>query len=307
LWERNGSGKFGETVRDAGEAPDREGIIRTGYHGVMVQGKTRGEQRTPFYFEADGRLLYGCYHEPAAGVRRRGGVVLCYPFGQEFLRVHRSFVQLAGRLANAGFAVLRFDYSGSGDSAGEVEDTSLEHWIADIGAAVEETRRRSGASRISLVGLRLGASLATLAAAARKDVDSLVLWDPLVQGRAYLDELQEMHEQKVRYAYVTPDSHGHGSPSEEFLGFPMSSAVRGGIAEVDLRTLDGPPANRILLIESEGTAAVRAFRESLAALPLEVEHQQLAERKVWLKEPLQGIVPHRLLEAILNWLIKVHA
>ena len=70
-----------------------------------------------FFFGNPGSPLYGSYESPSASVRRDCGIVLCYPLMAEYLRSHRAFRQLAVRLAEAGFPVLRFDYFGSGDSA----------------------------------------------------------------------------------------------------------------------------------------------------------------------------------------------
>jgi pimeloyl-ACP methyl ester carboxylesterase len=75
---------------------------------------------------------------------------------------------------------MRFDYGGTGDSAGDGGRVSLREWTADLATAIEEVRRRSGMSRVALVGQRLGASLAWSAATQRGDVDLLVLWDPIV-------------------------------------------------------------------------------------------------------------------------------
>ncbi|MBK7659827.1 MAG: hypothetical protein IPJ28_12035 [Betaproteobacteria bacterium] len=55
--------------------------------------------------------------QPAGGAApRQHGVLLCNPFGQEAIRAHRLVRVLGDRLAAAGFAVMRFDYYGTGDS-----------------------------------------------------------------------------------------------------------------------------------------------------------------------------------------------
>src|SRR3954452_18804827 len=53
---------------------------------------------------------------PVAGVHRRSGIVLCAPLGHEALWLHQTIRSLSDRLAAHGFAVLRFDYAGTGDS-----------------------------------------------------------------------------------------------------------------------------------------------------------------------------------------------
>ena len=84
---------------------------------------------------------------------------------------------LANMLAAAGTHVLRFDYFGTGDSAGNMEDADLGAWFGDVETAVDELRDTIDAPQVALVGLRLGATLAgTVASMRRTDVNGLVLW-----------------------------------------------------------------------------------------------------------------------------------
>ena len=86
-------------------------------------------------------------------------MLLCNPFGEEASRAHRTFRVLATQLERAGYATLRFDYSGTGDSLGESTPPTLDAWLADIGAAAEHLRAASGAQRLAIIGLRLGGAV----------------------------------------------------------------------------------------------------------------------------------------------------
>jgi alpha/beta superfamily hydrolase len=79
---------------------------------------------TPLLFGSADAPLYGVHHAPQAAPQRTG-IVLCYPFGQEYMRAHRACRQLAMLLAKKGYHVLRFDYSGTGNSSGDVDSASL--------------------------------------------------------------------------------------------------------------------------------------------------------------------------------------
>ena len=68
----------------------------------------------PFYFGPDGGQLLAVYHPPQAVPSMPIGVLLCNPTGFERARIIRSFACLASELAQRGFAVLRFDYAGTG-------------------------------------------------------------------------------------------------------------------------------------------------------------------------------------------------
>ncbi|MFB2351088.1 hypothetical protein, partial [Priestia megaterium] len=93
-------------------------------------------------------------------------------------------------------------------AAGEAEEADLAGWRDDIEMAIEELKGMSGAPRVSLVGMRLGASLAAEVAAQRMDVDRLALWDPIVSGRDYLRELEADHAEwvgeRTRYGPLAP-------------------------------------------------------------------------------------------------------
>jgi pimeloyl-ACP methyl ester carboxylesterase len=111
---------------------------------------------------------------------RTRAAVICNPVGAEYVYAHRSLRHLASRLAQRGFHVLRFDYYGTGDSAGNDADASIDAMQEDVEFAIEAARDIAGVNRVTLIGLRLGAAIASRAAARQPDeVESLVLWDPL--------------------------------------------------------------------------------------------------------------------------------
>ncbi|HEY6432915.1 MAG TPA: alpha/beta fold hydrolase, partial [Acetobacteraceae bacterium] len=187
---------------------------------------------TPFYFGTRQHRLFGIY-EPA---RQSGAhaAVLCYPFGAEYVSAHRSMRQLATLLSAAGYHVLRFDYYGTGDSAGEMTDATLCDWISDIKIAVDELRSMTNSNRITLIGLRLGATLAAMAVATLNEIDALVLWDPVVFGPDYLDELgvdntvaEPAHAPRVGRSPVMDYGYQVG-------GFPLTFGMSREIATLDL-------------------------------------------------------------------------
>src|SRR5579862_9011930 len=59
----------------------------------------------------------GWYHPGSAQL----GVVLCSPHGYEELCVHRHWREFAQKLSEHDLPTLRFDYSGTGDSADDDE------------------------------------------------------------------------------------------------------------------------------------------------------------------------------------------
>ncbi|TWS19789.1 alpha/beta hydrolase, partial [Tsukamurella asaccharolytica] len=88
------------------------------------------EQRT--YFGPADAPLYGALHLPASR-RVRGTVLLVPPLAKEQYDALRGLRRLAALLAADGFAALRFDYLGTGDSAGAAGlPDAAEGWIASV-------------------------------------------------------------------------------------------------------------------------------------------------------------------------------
>ncbi|WP_052949810.1 serine aminopeptidase domain-containing protein [Dyella japonica] len=193
--------------------------------------KARIEAELPFYF-GPGRELFGFYH-PAAGMR--AAVLLCPPFGVEQIRCHRLYRQLAHGLAEAGFPVLRFDYFGTGDSAGESNAFEWTRCLADVVTAATELRMRHGGGRVLAFGARLGAN-AALAAAQAARLDGVVAWDVITDGAALVRQYDHMQETlKVdlnRFEYARPEL----DVSTQWPGFETSDRLR--VQLQDLRLLD---------------------------------------------------------------------
>src|SRR5687767_11565513 len=103
---------------------------------------TAKAQEEPLQFRAPHAELRGMLHH-AAG-RQRGAVVLCTADGEERAWCHRTYMFLARTLAERGFAVLRFEYTGQGESGGAYEDTTIATRAGDIAAAVKVATDRTG-------------------------------------------------------------------------------------------------------------------------------------------------------------------
>jgi len=152
---------------------------------------------TPFFFARQDARLFGLLHLPE-GAAKPLAFLMSHPFGEEKLWSHRVFVSCARALAARGHAVLRFDYFGAGDSSGMSAEASLDTHRKDLQAALAELQRRvPEIEQIGLIGLRLGATFAALLCEsnARQPISPslrdapLVLWDPILDGDAYFQEL----------------------------------------------------------------------------------------------------------------------
>ena len=144
---------------------------------------------TPIFFGDEADRMFGVLHAPD-GKRTRSGLLLCHAFGEEKLWSHRVYVNLAREAANRGFAVFRFDFRGHGDSTGHSEDYSVDDYLRDIGTAVDTLKSRfDDLEDIGLIGLRLGGTLAQIWASRNDLIRRLVLWEPVLDGAKYMQEL----------------------------------------------------------------------------------------------------------------------
>src|ERR1700760_457890 len=110
-------------------------------------------------FDCQGDALVGVLSEPSAP--RETGVVIVVGGPQYRAGSHRQFVLLARAIARQGFAVLRFDVRGMGDSAGSPRD--FENIGEDVDAAIAALMQQVPAVRqVALWGLCDGASAALL-------------------------------------------------------------------------------------------------------------------------------------------------
>ena len=261
---------------------------------------------TPFFFGTGKRQLFGAYSPGHVAGSARRAVVLCPPWGHEYIRAHRSMRQLAERLAAAGVHVLRFDYYGTGDSAGDLTEASADGWEDDILTAVQELRDTADARRVGLVGLRLGGSLAARVAEKHpKDVESLVLWDPIVHGSNYVQELmQSSRLLDFPQEKPTPRSDESGG-GHEILGFPLTSRMAAELQSVDLNQLLPRLTVRTLVVLSSEDAAWGPIRGGNLVVPalglVTLERREC--QPCWVQDGSlgAGAIPVVLLQRIVQW------
>lgn len=266
----------------------------------------------PFYFNTSERPLFAVYHPPHAGAARKLGIVLCYPMGQEYIRSHRAFVQLARRLSAAGFHCLRFDYSGCGDSAGDLADAGIEQWMRDIGCAIDELRDGVGTERICLIGLRLGATLAALVGARRGDAQQMILWEPVLHGQGYIDELRSNHRERLRRSFANPPTDRENDGAVERLGFPLTIPLADAIRRLDLTRQEVSPANEILLLGNTEESRLHALLEHYRHLGIQADHCFVSAPPFWREGKADAgapqsacLVPSDVINAAIAWLTKV--
>ena len=261
----------------------------------------------PVHFGPSGRELFGWYHAPE-GPSRGCGVVLCNPIGDDDVRAHRPLRHLAEMLSRAGFAVLRFDFHGTGDSSGTERDPGrVASWIADVQLAVDEIRARSAAERVAMVGLRFGATMAAWACRDRP-VDDLVLWNPYVSGRAYVGETTKLHKmlRMLEPQSFAAEPPGWNSGGQEALGFLLTPETVADLQPIDLAATKSRLAEHMLLIGVSNDAAETKLVEHLRTFGGSVDHEVMPGHKFLVQINHSADLPMPVLEAITRWLSERH-
>ena len=256
-----------------------------------------------FFFGSPERQLFGALHPARGAASRHEGVLMCNPFGQEAVRAHRLYRVIAERLARSGFDVLRFDYYGTGDSAGADADGELEGWARDVVTADQELKRRVHPQSITWLGARLGATVAASATAkSARAPDKLILWEPVFNGARYLQTLRQAHVEALESSYVFLDPAWRtlldaNSPelSREGVGFEIGTALLGQLQAFDATAAPVPRASRCVVVSMrpgpEVSALVSTTCERWERSGHRVEQTVLDQTFEWLVEELADGTP----------------
>jgi pimeloyl-ACP methyl ester carboxylesterase len=262
----------------------------------------------PFFLGSSDKQLFGVHHPPEGVEVRDGAVLLCPSLGHEYIAGHASLTQLGQHLARQGLHVLRFDFYGCGDSAGDIEDASVEQWVEDVGTALQELRDTSGSRRVSVVGLRLGASIAALAAAGmqkggRPEIHASVLWEPVVCGTQYLHGLAKLENRWLGAMYLRPPRDLEGCDGPEVMGHLMPEPIREELRRIDLENLPARPAEKILLMQNNDDDHLTGLHERLSASSNGVAHEVMLSSTAWFGEHWATVVipPVVVLRRIAEW------
>jgi exosortase A-associated hydrolase 2 len=274
-----------------------------------------GAEEHPFYFGEPEQRMFGVLHQPSEETDvKPGGWVLCSPFAEERSNAQRLMVEWARALCQEGFWVLRFDYRGYGDSSGLFEQFTLDDALDDVKTAVRILEERSGVPCRGLCGLRMGATLAVMAASQDDRKPLLVLWEPIVNGDAYVDDL-------LRIVMAREMAHTEAAPTtrvdlRESLAAGETLTVQGhGITQAMFRSLvsvdllqTSRPLNSPVFLAHISLRAKGKIPEPLEALneaysedgQAHVEHVRLLPP--WAAAKEHDVKPSRLFEPTLRWI-----
>jgi acyl carrier protein len=252
-------------------------------HPVQVARQVKKDTRTqPSFFGNPEKRLFGIYHPPRDRVAKDIGVLLCYPIAQEYVTTHWAFHNLGTVLSKAGYHALRFDYYGTGDSAGAGEEGTLSQWRADIRAAFKQLKEKPGVRRVSAIGLRLGGALLAQECTNDVDVKDLVLWDPIVSGKTQLEELEAIRKELRSHYMPWRRSELFMDQYDELLGYPVSSDLQFALRSISLLGKGFlPEAERVWIVVSEEKPEYLELCDRLRQSGADVQYCATGEMTEW--------------------------
>ena len=177
---------------ECGRAGPVRSARRNHCEGGGSMGLTAIDER-PVVFDCQGQELLGIVARPASGHAHRVGVVVVVGGPQYRAGSHRHFTLMCRQLASRGVATLRFDYRGSGDSAGPPL-LGVEGAEADIRAATDALMSAvPELGGVALWGLCGAASASALYAPEDERVRGLVMLNPWVRTEEGLAKTRLRH------------------------------------------------------------------------------------------------------------------
>jgi uncharacterized protein len=165
----------------------------------------------PVILKSSGQQMVGMLHLPD---RRRGrvpAVVFFHGFTGTKIEPHRIFVKMARALCEAGFAVLRFDFRGSGDSAGDFSMMTISGELTDARAALRFLRTRPAVdpARVGVLGLSMGGMVAALVLGEDPRLRAAALWSAVSHPDRMVDARMTPEARRQLKQMGFTDDHGH--------------------------------------------------------------------------------------------------
>jgi pimeloyl-ACP methyl ester carboxylesterase len=221
---------------------------------------------------------------------------------------YARFATWGKQLQSDGIVALRFHPFGTGESGGSLGDFTLSSAACDARSAAELARQRFAPARLGYFGLRLGGTIAMLAAS-QQPVDLLVLWSPVTNPVQYMKDLfrgllakEMVHQGSTRVRCTTADMYAELQAERpvDLMGYEFSPQLYREMASAE-KWPETPPAKHVIWLarpaeEKSSAAIVEQWKKSGSRIDFAV----LPEPAFW--EEFGSSFPNRFAAKTLEWL-----
>ncbi len=249
--------------------------------------------------------IFVTYYAPVRvmhGRRRSHAVLLCEPLGPDRMNLHLAYRDLAMRLSEAEFAVLRFDPTGTCDASGSPRDPDWPGgWYEEAEAAQAYLVSRSGASRLAVFGARVAGTLAL----GLPGANALMIWGPYRDGKAFLrhekalSRLLESNPSGFRPDFSEPDE-------IEGFGFVYTNAAATWLSERGVRSIRNGAFEHARVVAWDDNESHGEVTGALEAAGADVELVRIPGLAGDDLLPRQG-VPSTLHHDLIGWLERLES
>ena len=154
----------------------------------------------PITFKSKGQQIIGLLHLP----NRKNAPVIIMHHGWSGSKIgpFRLFVYAAREFARNGFAVLRYDARGSGDSEGIFENQTIKSQIEDLEAAIGNVHNfHVDNKKIGIIGHSQGGKIAILCAARDRRIKCIDSWAGATKSKDFYSEIymRDLHDKGYWY------------------------------------------------------------------------------------------------------------
>lgn len=261
--------------------------------GAFASGDSRVDEATGVreivdFIESGDERMFACTYLPEA--KPLAAVLICSPLLADLHVTYRREVLTARELAARGFAVQRFHYRGSTNSAGSPEASNLAGLVTDGQRAGERLERNAGIQPTVVLGTRLGAMIAAKVAT-MFDAGSLVMWSPTLDTAGYfrdvfrgymIGQLKDGRLDGERASDPVGKLRREGSL--DVLGYPIGRSLYDSFVGRHLIDEMSPRAGKCLVIQVGGNALSSPylrFARQMRGRGMAVDTCVVAGREAW--------------------------
>ena len=246
----------------------------------------------PQFVDSSGRRIFTLYF-PAASAGD-SSVLLIPPFADEMNKSRRMYSELARKLSSENYNVLMFDFYGTGDSDGLLEEASWQHWLDDIKSCLSHLHDKVSGG-VSLVAMRTGALLAAeYLNSSEAEINKLLLWQPVIDGKVFFNQFMRL---RLASSMMSGDKDKEtskdlkamldaGEPLE-IAGYMITPSLANSLEAASLKNMDAKSDIDIAWFDvvadeqKEAPLMNRKLVEQWQQAGMKVEHNKVAGMAFW--------------------------